>query len=118
MESLVLLIVMVGGYMLPTIVGAARQHHNTLAITVLNLLLGWTLIGWVVALVWAMTRQPGSVSSPSGEERQPRSIEESSAHLSRARVWIAVIAVLAILLLWGYQSQETGPPDGPTEQTE
>jgi hypothetical protein len=40
-------------YFLPTI--AARRKANFGAIFALNLLLGWTLIGWVVALVWAMT---------------------------------------------------------------
>jgi hypothetical protein len=40
-------------YFLPTIVG--RHKKNVKAIFVLNLLLGWTLIGWVLALVWAFT---------------------------------------------------------------
>lgn len=43
-------------YFLPTIVG--RQKHNAGAIFVLNLLLGWTIIGWVVAMVWAVTKEP------------------------------------------------------------
>jgi hypothetical protein len=43
------------GYFLPSVIAAIRGHHNAVAIIVLNLLLGWTLIGWVVALVWAFT---------------------------------------------------------------
>jgi hypothetical protein len=42
-------------YSLPYMVAEMRQHHNQLAIGVLNLLLGWTVIGWFVALVWAST---------------------------------------------------------------
>jgi uncharacterized membrane protein YhaH (DUF805 family) len=42
-------------YFIPTIVALARKHHNRLAIGALNLLLGWTVVGWVVALVWALT---------------------------------------------------------------
>ena len=38
-------------YFLPTIVGQGKK--NWTAISVLNLFLGWTFIGWVVALVWA-----------------------------------------------------------------
>ena len=38
---------------LPTIVALLRRKHNTVAIFLVNLLLGWTFIGWVVALVWA-----------------------------------------------------------------
>ena len=40
-------------YFLPTIVG--RNKRNASAIMMLNIFLGWTFIGWVVALVWAMT---------------------------------------------------------------
>ena len=38
-------------YFLPAIVGSNKRNYN--AILILNLLLGWTLIGWVIALVWA-----------------------------------------------------------------
>lgn len=40
-------------YFLPTIIAAARQSRNTLPIGLLNGLLGWTIVGWVGALVWA-----------------------------------------------------------------
>jgi hypothetical protein len=42
-------------YFLPAMVASAREHHNLMAIVVLNLLAGWTFIGWVGALVWACT---------------------------------------------------------------
>jgi hypothetical protein len=44
-------------YFMPTIVAANRKKSNTTAIFVLDLLLGWTLIGWVVALVWALAQE-------------------------------------------------------------
>jgi hypothetical protein len=40
-------------YFLPLIVAKTRDHRQVLAIGVLNVLAGWTLVGWVVALVWA-----------------------------------------------------------------
>jgi hypothetical protein len=43
------------GYLLPTSVAGIRRRWNLGAIFVLNLLLGWTLIGWGVALVWAVS---------------------------------------------------------------
>src|SRR5580698_1838338 len=52
--SWVLLLAIVGFYFLPTIV--AGRHPNSSAIFVLNLLLGWTFVGWVIALVWACTK--------------------------------------------------------------
>jgi hypothetical protein len=39
---------------LPTILAFARSKRDTAAILLLNLFLGWTMIGWVVALVWAV----------------------------------------------------------------
>lgn len=41
-------------YFLPSIIAVARSKRDTTAIFVLNLLLGWTAIGWVIALVWAL----------------------------------------------------------------
>ena len=40
-------------YFCPTIIAASRHHKNTTSIVVLNLFLGWTVVGWVGALVWA-----------------------------------------------------------------
>lgn len=40
-------------YFIPFFVALIRQHNQSFAIGMLNLLLGWSIIGWVVALVWA-----------------------------------------------------------------
>ena len=40
-------------YFLPTIIALARSKRDIMAILLLNLFLGWSVIGWVVALVWA-----------------------------------------------------------------
>jgi hypothetical protein len=42
-------------YLVPAIIAVIRAHHNAIAITVVNFLLGWTFLGWVAALVWACT---------------------------------------------------------------
>lgn len=56
-------------YFLPTAVANSRSHPNLIPIFVLNLLLGWSFIGWVVAMVWACTSTgsaaPGMVASNS-----------------------------------------------------
>ena len=50
-------------YMLPAIVAHRRKHASAGGITVLNLLLGWTMLGWVLSLVWACsaTGRPAAV---------------------------------------------------------
>ena len=40
-------------YFLPSIIALARNKRDTLAIFLLNFFLGWSVIGWIVALVWA-----------------------------------------------------------------
>jgi hypothetical protein len=52
--GLLLLLLVVGIYFLPSIVGYNKKNAN--AICILNLFLGWTFIGWVVALVWATSK--------------------------------------------------------------
>lgn len=41
-------------YFLPAIIAGVRHKRDTLAIFLLNFFLGWTFIGWIVALVWAV----------------------------------------------------------------
>lgn len=42
-------------YFIPAIVAIARKHHNAMAIFLTNLFLGWSVIGWIVALIWSFT---------------------------------------------------------------
>jgi hypothetical protein len=42
-------------YFLPTVIALARGHLSALAIFFLNLFLGWTMLGWLIALVWSCT---------------------------------------------------------------
>lgn len=46
----------IGFYMLPVMIAGARGHRNLAAVAVLTITLGWTGIGWLVALVWAFVR--------------------------------------------------------------
>jgi hypothetical protein len=49
------MIVVVVLYFTPSIVATVRGHENKLAIFALNLFLGWSILGWVGALVWSLT---------------------------------------------------------------
>ena len=73
--GLVGLLIALAIYFIPTFVANRRHLRNIVAIGALNLLAGWTLIGWVGALVWAFTHntrdqdEPGS-AVPSEPERR------------------------------------------------
>lgn len=53
-------------YLSPTIMAYTRRHQNRGAILLMNLFLGWTLLGWITALVWAATsvERPRRATSP------------------------------------------------------
>jgi len=42
-------------YFLPTILG--RDKRDVMGIFIVNLLFGWTVIGWFVALIWACSAE-------------------------------------------------------------
>lgn len=42
-------------YFLPTIIAVLGKKSNAGGVFAVNLFLGWTLIGWVIALVWALS---------------------------------------------------------------
>ena len=70
---LILVILVLGAYFLPSIVAAARKHPNNTSIFFLNLLLGWSVIGWVGALVWALINPYSAtiVVNPTSQPPQP-----------------------------------------------
>jgi hypothetical protein len=49
-------------YFLPSIVALVKSRRDTLSIFLLNFFLGWTFIGWAVALVWAFKPEAPAVA--------------------------------------------------------
>ncbi|MGN0538395.1 MAG: superinfection immunity protein [Candidatus Fimenecus sp.] len=60
-------------YFLPSILGFVRHQPNKTAILILNIFLGWSFIGWIVALVWAFKKeaQPVQVVNNYNPPTQP-----------------------------------------------
>src|ERR1700685_4814147 len=87
-----MLIVAVLLYFLPTVVALIRGHLSALAIFLLNLFLGWTLIGWIIALIWSCTgntsanfyRLQAGAPGPNGPIPPPRS----------GSLWLVLILIL------------------------
>ena len=119
-------------YFLPTIIAASRSKRNTLAICALNLLLGWTALGWIVSLVWALTAEaPGAESKPHSSADAPvnatlRTLMKASGWncpetITKQTVllWVGVILLGLILVLGGIidaimqASPTSSAPAGP-----
>lgn len=57
------LLIIITAYFFPAINAKLCRHYNAGAIFVLNLFLGWTLFGWVAALVWSATKSPKLIAA-------------------------------------------------------
>jgi hypothetical protein len=42
-------------YVLPTDIAVLRGHPNVMPIFLVNFLLGWICLGWIIALIWSVT---------------------------------------------------------------
>lgn len=49
--ELILLVIL---YCVPGIIASIRGHHDAVAIWATNILLGWVVIGWVIAFIWSL----------------------------------------------------------------
>jgi hypothetical protein len=47
-------------YFIPTLVGLRRRLLGLMALAAFNLAVGWTGLGWFIALVWAASGAPVS----------------------------------------------------------
>ncbi len=65
-------------YFTPAITAIIRNHHEVGAIFLLNLLLGWTVIGWVGAAVWSVMAVKKKSKAVNGS-RQRSPVEELEA---------------------------------------
>jgi Superinfection immunity protein len=93
-------------YFLPTFIAWMRGHQNTFAIVVLNILAGWTFIGWVAALVWACTtvqREPSFYAkTPSLGESQPATTPHGDRRPTSSNTTLLIIlGVFAGMLVLG-----------------
>jgi hypothetical protein len=61
--AVILLILLVAAYLMPTIIASVRGVPNLGSVIVVNLFLGWTLVGWVVALAMAARSAPPTQST-------------------------------------------------------
>jgi ABC-type transport system involved in cytochrome c biogenesis permease component len=62
LPHLIVLILVLPILFAPSIVAFARHHSSKWWVFALNLLTGWTGIGWVAALIWAIVGKPAEAT--------------------------------------------------------
>lgn len=57
MELIIMLpltLIMLAIFFLPIIIAVRKHHPNTLGIVLIDIFLGWSILGWLGALIWAL----------------------------------------------------------------
>lgn len=44
-------------YFIPTFIAIKSKHINKTGIILLNIFLGWSFVGWVIALIWSVMKK-------------------------------------------------------------
>jgi hypothetical protein len=71
--ALLLIILLVGVcYLIPTIIGVLRGHKDLPAIAVVNILFGWSVVGWFISFIW-------SLADPAGRGRGTQTVVINTA---------------------------------------
>jgi len=70
LDLLTILMLLYLAYVAPSIIALARGQSSVLTILTVNILLGWTIIGWIASLTWALEDpEPPSPLSAGGTTR-------------------------------------------------
>ncbi|PRX30674.1 T4 superinfection immunity protein [Paraburkholderia sp. BL18I3N2] len=67
-------------YFLPAVVADRRKRHDVLTLALFNACLGWTVVGWLLALFWSL--QPNPPKNIAGEVAQTRKLVRMRAFSS------------------------------------
>src|SRR4051812_48942770 len=86
MKEFIVFAVVAAIYFLPAIVAGARDHRSASAIFVLNLLLGWTVLGWIISLVWSCTGDVAIASAAPVPQTHVKCPDCAELVLAEARV--------------------------------
>jgi len=70
-EMLVLLLAVIV-YFLPAMIADRRKRHDLLIIALFNAVVGWTVLGWLLALFWSLQPNPPKDLGGNVQTRQRR----------------------------------------------
>jgi Superinfection immunity protein len=108
--SWLIICLLIGAYFAPALVAFLRRQHNRWLILTLNILFGWTVVGWMICLAWA-------ARAPSGQPIVVVSTAPTSVFPSPASGIFATRRSLDSDLLPFQTDGPPLPPDRPPHST-
>jgi len=78
--QIVFYVSLVALYLLPVYEASKRRHPRIVPISLIDILLGWTVVGWIVALVWAVRRPEPEAVAEENENDPYVVVEEPSRY--------------------------------------
>jgi hypothetical protein len=113
LPGLIIVVVCILIYFVPTFIAVLRSHHNTAPIAIVNFFFGWTALGYVICLAWAFsatnrninvtlqhTQVPYGAAPPA---RVPPSDTTDSGAWRQSLLIFAVGVILVMFCVWAVQ---------------
>lgn len=108
MSAIALFVLILFVYFIPTIAAIKNNHRNIGGIFVLNLFLGWTLLGWVIALVIAIWKEKQTLFVPADNVALTTTVQNASeTGLRASQIWWendwlmgTIICTVVFYLIW------------------
>lgn len=54
---IVIVLVFIVLYLFPSVIAIKKKHKDLIKILIINIFLGWTIVGWIISLVLAINMQ-------------------------------------------------------------
>jgi hypothetical protein len=70
--EIVVLVLAVVLYFLPALIADRRRRHDLLIIALFNAVIGWTVLGWLLALYWSVQPNPPKDLAKKTKDRERR----------------------------------------------
>lgn len=84
--AVILLFIFLFVYFLPSIIAARSNRDNVSSIFVINLIIGWSIIGWFIVLAWGLSNpKPDALAAKPESVSQKPKVNELISDLQKLK---------------------------------